>query len=431
MKRGAFRMADFSSLIYGFDQKVPTKFGPKPYLNLDNAASTPPFKAVMKLIAKEGLLYSSIHRGAGYKSQYMTARYEESRKTVADFVHADPDHDVVIFTKNTTDSLNKLRHYLPYLPGELVIFTRMEHHSNELPWINQKHVIIEVKKDHLDLDQLETVLKQNRGNIKLLAVTGASNVTGYLPPIHTLAEMAHSAGARILVDAAQLAPHRSIHVYPATDPRHLDFLAFSGHKMYAPFGSGVLIGPKWLFSQGTPSQVGGGTVKAVDFEGINWTDPPDVEEAGSPNVFGALALAKACEVLEKISWNELICHEQRLLELTLAGLKKIPRITVYNESITQRVGVISFNVEGMYHQTVAEALAEYGIGVRTGCFCARNYVKHLLNLSQLTYKAVERSRLPGMVRVSFGCYNNLKQVHYLLEVLEEIVLADTKRYYLK
>ena len=145
MKRGAFRMANFSSLIYGFDQKVPTKYGLKRYLNLDNAASTPPFKDVMRRITKEGLWYSSIHRGAGYKSKYMTSRYEESRKIVSCFVQADPSHDVVIFTKNTTDSLNKIRHYLPFLPGELVIFTRLEHHSNELPWINCKHLIIGLK----------------------------------------------------------------------------------------------------------------------------------------------------------------------------------------------------------------------------------------------------------------------------------------------
>jgi cysteine desulfurase/selenocysteine lyase len=421
MKRGAFRMANYCDLIYGYDQKVPTKFGLKRYLNLDNAASTPPFKEVIKLILKESLWYSSIHRGAGYKSRYLTERYEESRKTIADFVNADPNHDLVIFTKNTTDSINKLRHYLPYLPGELILYTRLEHHSNELPWLNHQNFCIELKNDQLDIDQLETVLRRNHGNIKLLAVTGASNVTGYLPPIYILAEMAHAAGARILVDAAQLAPHRPIWVRPATDPRHIDFLAFSGHKMYAPFGTGVLIGPKWLFSQGVPSQVGGGTVKAVDSEGIYWADPPDVEEAGSPNVLGALALAESCKILNKIGWQGLINHEQQLLEATLLGLKRIPGITIYNESTTQRVGVISFNAEGKHHQRVAETLAEYGIGLRTGCFCARNYVKHLLNLSQMSYQTVNPGELPGMVRVSYGCYNNLTDVAYLLAALEELV----------
>ncbi len=414
-------MNDYSSLIYGFDQKVPTKYGFKRYLNFDNAASTPPFKAVMKLIAKEGLWYSSIHRGTGYKSQYMTSRYEESREIVRDFVKADPNHDVVIFTKNTTDSINKIRHYLGFLPGELIVYTRLEHHSNELPWLNYQSICIEPKNNSLDLDQLDTVLRRNRGRIKLLAVTGASNVTGCLPPIYTLAEMAHSAGARILVDAAQLAPHRPIQVLPADHPRHLDFLAFSGHKMYAPFGSGVLIGPKWLFSQGTPSQVGGGTVKAIEFENIYWVDPPDVEEAGSPNVFGALAIAESCKVYQKIGWQELINHEQRLLEMTLNGLKRIPGITVYNESLTQRVGVIGFNVEGVHHQTVAEALAEYGIGVRTGCFCARNYIKHLLGLNLRSYQIKDEGKLPGIVRVSFGCYNSLSDVSNFLEALEEVV----------
>ena len=418
-------MADYSNLIYGFDQKVPTKFGLKRYLNLDNAASTPPFKSVMELITEEGLYYSSIHRGAGYKSRYMTQRYEESREIVRDFVQADPHHDVVIFTKNTTDSINKIRHYLGFLPGEIVVYTRLEHHSNELPWLNCKSICIEPKNESIDLDQLDTVLRQNRGKIKLLAVTGASNVTGCLPPIYLLAEMAHAAGAKILVDAAQLAPHRPIRVHPADHPCHLDFLAFSGHKMYAPFGSGVLIGPKWLFSQGFPSQVGGGTVKAIDSKKIYWSDPPDVEEAGSPNVFGALAIAEACKVLKQIGWEELINHEQRLLEMTLDGLKRIPGITVYNESTTQRVGVIGFNLEGFHHQTVAEALAEYGIGVRTGCFCARNYVKYLLQLGHLPYQP-DQAKLPGIVRVSFGCYNNGTDVSILLAALEELALTPKK-----
>ncbi len=414
-------MADFSNLIYGYEQKVPTKNGLKRYLNLDNAASTPPFKSLMKLISQEGLWYSSIHRGAGYKSRYFTEKYEESRNVVSKFVNADTSHDVVIFTKNTTDSINKIRHYLPYLPGELVIYTRLEHHSNELPWLNHKNICIELNNNRLDLEQLETVLKKNHGNIKLLAITGASNVTGYLPPIYTLAEMAHSAGTRILVDAAQLVPHRPILVGPITDPRHIDFLAFSGHKMYAPFGSGVLIGPKWLFSQGIPSQVGGGTIKALDSEGVYWVDPPDVEEAGSPNVFGALTIAESCKIIGKIGWNELINHEQQLLEAVLFGLKAIPGITIYEESKTQRAGVITFNVEGIHHQTVAEALAEYGIGVRTGCFCARNYVKHLLNLNHVSFKTENEDKLPGMVRVSFGCYNNLSDVIDFLEVLEKLV----------
>lgn len=419
-------MRDYGSLVYGYDQKVPTRYGLKRYLNLDNAASTPPFKAVMKLIAKEGFWYSSIHRGAGYKSQYMTSRYEESRQAVSNFVKADPSHDVVIFTKNTTESINKIRHYLPYLPGELVVYTRLEHHSNELPWLNHKNICIEPKNGQLDLDQLETVLKRNHGNIKLLAVTGASNVTGYLPPIYILAEMAHNAGARILVDAAQLIPHRPVLVNSATDPRHLDFLAFSGHKMYAPFGSGVLIGPKWLFSQGIPSQVGGGTIKGIDSKGVYWADPPDVEEAGSPNLFGALTIAESCKIFDLIGWPELIRHEQSLLEATLRGLHQIEGITVYNESLNQRVGVISFNIEGVHHQIVAKALAKYGIGVRTGCFCARNYVKHLLNLDQISYQG-NQQQLPGMVRVSFGCYNNLNDVANFLETLENLVKCFLKK----
>jgi selenocysteine lyase/cysteine desulfurase len=419
---------DCSDLIYGYEKKVPTSGGFKRYINFDNAASTPPFKAVMEHILKEAEWYSSVHRGSGFKSRYSTDKYEASRQVIADFIGADLQHDVVIFTKNTTDSINKLSHYLSTLPGEIVIYTKIEHHSNELPWLKEKSICIGLKDGELDLGELEMALKLNRGHIKLLAVSGGSNVTGYTPPIYTIAEMAHHAGAKIIVDGAQLVPHRPVKTYPIGDPRHLDFLAFSGHKMYAPFGVGVLVGPREFFRNKPPSQVGGGTIKGMGPSGIQWNDPPEVEEAGSPNVLGALAVAKAAQILEQIGWENLIEHEQSLLSYTLEKLQQIPNITLYHAGTKHHIGVISFNIQGMEHSTVAKYFADNkGIGVRSGCFCARSYVQNLLQLSPPEVKAVQaritdnnQSPTPGMVRISFGCYNKFSEVDCLIDALQEL-----------
>lgn len=416
-------MHDFAHLIYGIDYKVPTNFGKQRYINLDNAASTPPFCAVIQKINEAAALYSSVHRGSGYKSKYSTEQYEATRKIIANFVGADLEEDVVIFTKNTTEALNKMEHYLPYLPGKSIIFTSMEHHSNELPWQKHPHYCLPVRNGQLDLDELETLLRQNYGLIKLVAVTGASNVTGYTPPIYTIAELAHNYGAKILVDGAQLLPHRPVNKRSASALQHLDFLAFSGHKIYAPFGAGVLIGPKEIFAKGTPSQVGGGTVKGIYPNGIIWNDPPDNEEAGSPNVLGVLSMATALETITTIGWPRLLAHERQLTTYTLARLSLIPEVTVYEPQIKNRLGVISFNVAGFHHQQVAEFLANnYGIGVRSGCFCARRYVASLLSLDYRQFNALTNPQLPpGMVRVSFGCYNQIYEIDMLIEGIKKLI----------
>ena len=422
-------LTEFSDLIYGYEKKILTSHGYKRYINLDNAASTPPFKSVINVLLEDAAWYSSVHRGAGFKSRHTTKNYEESRLTVSRFVGSDPASDVIIFTKNTTDAINKVSHYLPYLPGEIIVYTRLEHHSNELPWINYKHHCVGLKNDEIDLNQLEEYLFSNKGRVKLLAVSGASNVTGYRPPIYTMAEMAHEAGAKILVDGAQLVPHYPVKVYPAGDPRHLDFLVFSGHKMYAPFGAGVLLGPRELFRNSPPSQVGGGTLKGIGPAGIIWSEPPENEEAGSPNVIGAMALAEACREIERQSWTKLVAHENELLNYTLKSLTKIPGLVLYNKGTRNRIGVVSFNITGIEHRRVAEFLSKHsGIGVRNGCFCARGYVQELLGIKDDELLRIQRNVRegqnypgPGMVRISFGCYNNFTEIDILTDALMELV----------
>ena len=388
----------------------------------------PLFKSVMNYLYHEAEWYSSVHRGTGYKSQYSTNKYEEAREIMAGFVGADLRHEVVIFTKNTTDAINKVTHYLGNLPGEIIIYTRIEHHSNELPWQKFPNICLELRDGMLDLELLEYLFTTHRGKIKLLAVSGASNVTGYTPPIYSLAELAHQYGAKILIDGAQLVPHRPVNMHPPEDPRHLDFLAFSGHKMYAPFGIGVLIGPRSFFKNRPPSQVGGGTVKGIGPAGVIWVEPPDAEEAGSPNVLGALAIAKAAEILTALSWPKLVEHEDALLNYFLEKLIAFRQVVIYNRSRQNRIGVVSFNITGSSHFTVAKFLADSrGIGVRNGCFCARGYVRNLLNISSpeaFNQSGFVTQENPGMVRVSFGCYNQFSEVDIFMAALQNFIINN-------
>src|SRR5438128_3135063 len=218
--------------------------------NFDNAASTPPFTRVRDMVNRFSDLYSSVHRGTGYKSRLSTEAYEEAREQVSRFLCVDEKNQVVIFVKGTTDALNRIAAEEARLDGRQVLVTEMEHHADLLPWRHRSgHVMVGLSEEgHTDVDAIENSLKQSHGKISLVAVCGASNVTGFVSPIHDVAELAHRYGARISVDAAQLAPHHRIDVGPADDPRHLDFVSLSGHKMYAPYGAGVLVAPRDFFA---------------------------------------------------------------------------------------------------------------------------------------------------------------------------------------
>jgi selenocysteine lyase/cysteine desulfurase len=232
--------------IVGLDRKLPLLDGRLvSYINLDNAASTPPLRDALDAIMRFLPYYSSVHRGSGFKSRLSTAAYDEAHETIGRFVGADMDSNTVIFGKNTTEAINKLAFRYPLRRDSVVLSTMMEHHSNDLPWRDRAQVIRArlTSEGRLDEDDVDQLLAQYGDRIALLTVSGASNVTGFVQPIHRLARKAHAVGARILVDAAQLAPHRRIDIRPDNDPEHIDFVALSAHKMYAPFGAGALIGP--------------------------------------------------------------------------------------------------------------------------------------------------------------------------------------------
>ena len=421
--------------IVGLDQQVPLLNGQLvTYVNLDNAASTPALKEVMETIQRFMPYYSSVHRGTGFKSRVSTVAYDQAHEIIARFVGADPEQNTVIFGKNTTEAINKLSYRWPMADDAIVICTQMEHHSNALPWRHRAETVhVKVTPDgRLDEDDFDRQLRRYAGRIALVTVTGASNVSGYNQPVHHLARKSHDVGAMILVDAAQCAPHRRIDMKDNNDPEHLDFVALSAHKMYAPFGTGALIGPKEIFLQGPPEYPGGGTVDVVTLDEVHWAGMPDRDEAGSPNVVGAVAMAAAAQALMEIGMDNIAAHEQDLIAYTLERLSQVPGIRFYGQSDPARaneiVGAIPFNLDGISHFLVAAILGyEGGIGVRSGCFCAHPYVVHLLQLDEATAGSWrdqmlrgDKSNMPGMVRASFGCYSNKDDVDRLIEMLERV-----------
>jgi cysteine desulfurase / selenocysteine lyase len=429
--------------IAGLSQQVPLIDGRlAPYINLDNAATTPPLREVLDAVCEFLTYYASVHRGAGFKSRVSTAAYDQAHETIARFVGADQRTNTVIFGKNTTEAINKLAYRFPLGRRNIVLSTAMEHHSNDLPWRSRAQVVrARVTGDgRLDEDDVDRLIAAFSDRIALLTVSGASNVTGFVQPIHRLARKAHAVGASILVDAAQLAPHRRIDVRPDHDPEHLDFVAFSAHKMYAPFGTGALVGRRDIFLEGVPEYQGGGTVDVVTPTDVRWAGLPDREEAGTPNVVGAIAMAAAVRVLMAVDRNALERHEASLTAYALERLQSVPGITIYGASdgrCADRVGVIPFNLEDRPHALVAAILGyEGGIGVRSGCFCAQSYVAHLLGRPESepgrwlsARPAGDASPRPGMVRISLGAYNSSEEIDVLVEMLRRIMQNDYRGQY--
>ena len=395
---------------------------------LDNAASTKPFKAVSEFIAEIEPYYSNIHRGTGFDSAFCTERYEEARRIVGDFVGWDKELDVVVPVRNTTEGFNILANTIQFEPGDRIITTISEHHSNDLPWRGK------AKVEYLPLcssaGALLTELKKlldTPGRVRVVSITGASNVTGYINPIHDIALIARQYKALVVVDGAQLIPHRSFEMLPHEDPRHIDFVVFSGHKMNCPFGVGAIVGRKDIFNAAPPYQSGGGTVYSVSLDRVMWAEAPDKQEAGTPNILGLLALAKAIKVVEAVEMDKIAAHEQHLTTLMFDGLSAIPGVEILGKdtNVKDRVGVATFTIPGMHHALIGAILSyEWGIAVRHGCFCAHPLIKHLLNVSPEVESHFEaeilegrRSTVPGAVRASLGIHNTEADVARLVEAV--------------
>lgn len=295
----------------------------------------------------------------------------------------------------------------------------MEHHSNELPHRRRGDVLrARIGSDGIvDLGHLEEILRRER--VKLVAVTGAANVTGLLPDLQAIARLAHDNGALVLVDGAQLLAHRSIDVKPFDHPEHIDFLAGAGHKAYAPFGAGFLYGPRKLFNAAPPYLPGGGNAARVADDSVEFLPAPDRHHGGTPNIAGVVGLTCSLVFLQSIGMDAVREHEVALTRRAIAGMQAMGGITIYgNPSAEARLGVISFNVEGVSELMTAAVLSEEGgLAVRNGRFCAHIYMDRLLRI----HHAGNAGEIPtGAVRASFGIYNDESDVDRFLDQLKRV-----------
>ncbi|POX40123.1 cysteine desulfurase [Streptomyces sp. Ru73] len=420
--------------VLGRDVRVPLVTGGEvTYAALDYAASAPALQRVWDDVAAYAPYYGSVHRGAGYLSQLSTDLFENSRKTVAEFLGC-READQVVFTRSTTDSLNLLARVLPADTRVFVFET--EHHASLLPWEQRGDLTV----TYLDapstprqaVDTLEKALAAREPyGPALVCVTGASNVTGELWPVRELAAAAHAHGARIVLDAAQLAPHHPVDIAGLD----VDWVAFSGHKLYAPFGAGVLAGRADWLQAAEPYLAGGGASRTVARRedggvAVEWHTTAARHEAGSPNVIGAYAIASACRALTEAGFDALVARERELIAKVRAGLAEVPQVKVLSlfGDEADRVGVLSFVVEGWNSSHFAAALsAEYGIGVRDGLFCAHPLVRTLLGSDPQDPGAcgapegAPGERSLNAIRVSFGAGTPDEHVERFVGAVKELV----------
>lgn len=427
---------DTTGALLGDQVEVPVRGrGLQRYVDLDCAATSSVSVAVQRAVDDFLPWYSSVHRGAGAKSRYASARYEQAREIVLRFVGADPATHQVLFPRNTTEALNILAFRLGLDRDDVVVTTAVEHHANVLPW--RRHARLRVvdvgAEGTFDVHEVERALDRSPAP-KVLALTGASNVTGWAPPLGPIAAAARRRGVLVAVDAAQLAPHRPIDMQTLG----IDVLSLSGHKMFAPYGAGALIAPKRLLSEGEPFLVGGGSVAAVSFEDVVWTASPDRDEAGSPNVIGVIALAAAMEDVIATGWSSILAHERRLTRALDTELSTVRGLRRYGPTDADRLPVAAFNLDGMPHGLLAARLShEHGIGVRSGCFCAHPYMSRLLALTpdEVTrfhddVRAGSHQRLPGAVRASANRATTLDDVAALGHALRTVAATpeNDRRY---
>ncbi len=411
--------------IVGSDATVPLAAGGRvAYANLDHGASAPALRVVRDTVDALLERYASVHRGAGWHSKVCTALYEGAREPVRDFVGGRAD-DAVIFTRHTTDSFNLLAHCLPARCTVVVFET--EHHAALLPWAGGRdRTVVRLKAPATPAAAVAAVddaLRRRAPGPALLVITGASNVTGELWPVAELAAVARSRGARVALDAAQLAPHRPFSI----DDLNVDYVALSGHKLYAPYGAGALVGRADWLAAAPPYLIGGGATASVTDDATTYKPLPERHEAGSPNVPGAVALATACHALATADRHALALAEAALTVTLQEGLADIPGVTVHSlfGGAVDSIGVVTFTIAGQRPNVVAAALsAEHGIGVRDGAFCAHPLVRHLLGAAGCAVDDGGQA-----LRASVGLGTTTEHVQRLVSAVESIASRGPRQRY--
>ena len=380
---------------------------------LDNPATTLKPERVIETLNK---YYrdetANVHRGIHFLSAQATAKYEQARETVKNFLNCPENSGEVIFTRGTTESINLVasswgEQYLK--PGDTILLTQMEHHSNIVPWqiIAQKkdaQIKFVPINDKGELIQKE-YLRLLKEGVKMTALTHVSNTLGTINPLEEMIPLAHSYDSLVLVDAAQSAPHLPLNI----DKLDCDFLAFSGHKMYGPTGIGVLYGKRKLLDVMPPYQGGGAMVEEVTFQESRYQTPPQKFEAGTPPIAQALALAESIDYIQDIPATTFE-KENKLLEIVEDGIKKIPGIQIIGEA-DKKIGIVSFILQGCHAQDIGMILDQQGVAARVGHHCTSPLLKHF--------------NLTSTLRIGFACYNDendievfLKSLHKAREILQ-------------
>ena len=411
---------------------------------LDSTASTLMMGAAHDAVEAFYEHYANTHSILHFSAHISSKQYQWAHERILSFLKADPEIYTCFFTgSGTTAGINRLaRVFRDYRPDQhIALISLMEHHSNDLPHRKHAEKVIHIPLNSyegragcINLNALEDELLKNKGQVNYVAVTGVSNVTGIINPIYDIAELAHEHGALILIDGAQLVAHLPVQMSGHKNPnRNIDALVFSGHKTYVPGSPGAVICRKEILEKIEPEEVGGGMVENVYVERYEVkTNFPDREEAGTPNIPGAIGLATAIDVLDRIGMEEIFDDEGELVLSALEKIQKIPGVIIYGEldyKICPRAASISFNIKGMDHGLTAAILNDYhNIAVRNECFCAHPYVKEMIldDLLEATETVDEENfenafkLKSGMVRASFGLYNTLSDIDALEQALIDI-----------
>jgi len=382
----------------------------KKLIYFDNAATTQKPDVVIDALSDYYRHYNAnIHRGLHSLAEKATAAYEQTRLTVQQFLHAN-EVEEIIFTSGTTSSINLVsnafgRKFIN--EGDEVIISELEHHSNIVPWqliCEEKRAVLKVipidKKGNLNLEEFRKLISKKT---KLVAVNHVSNSLGTINPVSEIVQISHEFGAVVLLDGAQATAHLDVDVQ-ALD---CDFYAFSGHKLFGPTGVGVLYGKRKLLESMNPYQGGGEMIKEVTFEKTTYAEIPYKFEAGTPNIADVIAFDKALKFVQSLgNKEEILKYEQSLLDVATRELKEIPGLKIIGEA-DQKIGVISFVIEGMHHFDIGMMLDAKGIAVRTGHHC--------------TQPLMTKFGIEGTVRASFSIYNTLEEVAIFVNSLKQIV----------
>jgi cysteine desulfurase/selenocysteine lyase len=406
MRATKLDIANFSASRADFPILQQTNRG-KPVVYLDSASSTQKPRQVIEALSKFYLQdYANIHRGIYELSERATDAYEATREKCRRFINAAAKEEIV-FVRGTTDGINLVAQSISQLnqwqAGDEIILSEMEHHSNIVPWhfFREKlGIVIKVipVSDNGSLD-LAAYQKLFSARTKLVAITHASNVLGTINPIKEITAMAHQHHALVLVDGAQAVPHMPVNVQAL----NCDFYLFSGHKLYAPTGSGVLYGKKQLLDKMPPYQGGGGMIETVSFEKITYAKAPHKFEAGTPDIAGVVGMGAALDYINAIGMDLVFSHEQALLAYAHEKLQTIPGLSIFG-TCEPKVGVIAFALQNIHPHDLGTVLDSQGIAIRAGHHCAM--------------PLMERFQVPAMVRVSLGIYNNESDIDALIKGIE-------------